>query len=377
LEGTVNGRWLVNVVLFALLMLLGSGVRHELTKVSETPRLSDLVPTDLLQVEIVREGEPTIRFNETATGWRIEEPLKVDAEQGQMDKLLAILRTPVHRSIPAQTADLRELGLSPPTLRARFDSLALSIGGVDPVAQYRYVSSDGIVHLIDDRFYHLLIAPPIDYVSRRLFPRGFAPAFGRIDGVPLKSDSLASLEGVVAERIEPLPGDFTGSPAEIKIADGTGVRFLVSGDRRRWARQDLRLLYVLTTAPTLTQDPNAVDPTPPIPEPQVAVPEPTAPPEDIPEEATYDPADPFSPIPEGEEPLVQDDSSDAPIEGGPTLGPAPAVHLSPNGQPRDDGKATATPAKTTSRQNKLHAEPDPKGAFGFGQDPFAPDPAQH
>lgn len=370
----MKGRWLANLVLLVLVLLLAAAIRHELTESRMPPTLTELVASEMLLIEINREGEPKIELARSPQGWRMERPLRVDANSEQVESLLAILNTPVHRSFPEQAAALEELDLAPPRLRLRLDTLELAVGGIDPLGQHRYVASGGLVHLIDDRFYHLLIAPPIDYVSPRLLPRGFVPIFGRMEGAPLDLDSLTALAEVVAERVESRPGNLEGSPVELEAADGSSLSFLVSADRRRWGRLDADLLHVLTEGPSLAQDPHAIDPTPP---PAVLAPDasttgsdPSVPGPAAASDSRLEPPpfeasqDPFAPLAEAVEPLAPLSPPDLIVTDEDLAAPPAEVRLSPE----------ADAPLPSSRGGPLRGEPDKEPPYGFGQDPFAPDP---
>lgn len=389
----MSGRWLVNGLLLVLLIGLGVLIRAELQRAHLVPTLTDLAAADLYRVEITRTGEPTIALTQTAIGWRLETPFQVDADNGRVTQLLGLLEAPVERSFPAASVDLRELGLSPARLRLRLDARELQFGGTDPIGQMRYVAGEGLVHLIQDRFHHLLIAPPIHYVSPQLVPRGFGPVFGRLGGIPLTPETLNDLVGLHAERVEILAETPSGEPVALKSADGTTLRFLISEDRRRWARLEQRLLYVLTDAPELTLDPNAVDPTPP--EPTTAPPTafdgpvdpvpalyapPGARPESVqapwfepePSTETLD-ADPFQSF--GALDQEPTDDPESIIVPGDTLpSEPPMVRLTPDGRAVPVETPDATPAPSEFR---LPGEPDKAAPSGFGQDPFAPDPTMY
>lgn len=383
----MSGRWLVNGALAILLVALGLLIRAELQRVSVVPTLTDLAAADLYRVEIDRTGEPTITLLQTAIGWRLETPFQVDADNGRVTQLLGLLEAPVERSFPAQSVDLRELGLSPARLRLRLDARELQFGDTDPVGRMRYVAGEGLVHLIQDRFHHLLIAPPIHYVSPQLVPRGFGPVFGRLGGIPLTPETLNDLVGLHAERVEILAETPSGEPVALKSADGSTLRFLISEDRRRWARLDQRLLYVLTDAPELTLDPNAVDPTPPEPNPEPSipaapVPSPSIPPvmDSPPSGPTMDLAPPDEPI--ESDPFAQPAQPNDPFAAAPErLVPAdglpsepPVVRLTPDGRAIPVEVPDAEPAGS---EFSLPGEPDKAAPSGFGQDPFAPDPAMY
>ncbi len=366
-------RWLINLALLLAVTLLVTLIRNEIDTASSVQTLTDLNAGDLYQIRISRQGEPTIALSQDLMGWRLESPMRVDADTTRLDKLLAVLETPVHRSFPQESAALEQLELAPPKLELRIDALELAFGGIDPLTKARYVASDGLVHLIDDRFFHLLIAPPIDYVSLNLLPRGFVPAFGRLGGVPFAVDTLSTLATLTAERVEPLVGEQNGSPAELKAGDGTTLRFIVSEDRRRWARPDQGLLYVLTDAPKLEQDPDAIDSTPPEPTTQPEPPAPTLMEQE--QGSIADPglgpmleesADPFGPMPTERLPYSAPVDPESIVPGDMPLSKPPVVRLRPDG--------SEEPMFIEPRSNPRSAPDDGGAPYGYGQDPFAPDP---
>ena len=355
-------RWLLNLVLLLIVILLAMRIQGELEETRTPAALTDRAALDLLEIEISREGEPTIRLSQSAQGWRMEAPMQVDAETEQVDKLLGVLSTPVHRTLPKEGAAVDELGLTSSSPRLRLDTRMLTFGGTDPVAHYRYVAEDTLVHLIDDRFYHLVIAPPIAYVSRHLLPRGFSPVFGQAGDVPLAADALSGLEASVAERLEALPADWAGTPIDVEGSDGSRLSFQVSEDRRRWGLTKQRLLYVLTRPPDLPEDPTAVDPTPNIQEPAAT---------ESPNQLTQEPGM-VTEILDGSAPGEADPVSvDAPAEGQDVILPGDDLPASPPEiklTPDDDAPERRLPS------GPLRGEPDKAAPFGFGQDPFAPDP---
>lgn len=363
-------RWLVNLILLLVLALLALGVRHELAREGRPQTLSGLDPRDLRLIEVERDGELPIRLERGPEGWRLLEPLQVDADPSRLERLLGLLGSPVQRSFPAQSADLPALGLAPSKLRLRLDGLTLAFGGLDPLTQQRYVASDGLVHLIEDRFYHLLIAPPIDFVSRALVPAGTPPAFATLGGVPLAASSLGSLANLNAERVEPLAGDLAGEPCQIKLADGRALRFVVSEDRRRWSRLDQKLRYVLTDGLLLELDPGATDPTPPEPPPDPPDPEPAEllnrGPLPIQALGPDDPGvlddgaaeDPFAPVADPDAPALE--------------GTRPSeIRL----RPESSGGGGEYGDDAAKVGGGFGAEPYKDPPQGFGTDPFAPDPA--
>ena len=356
-------RWIANLLLVLMLLGLGLAIHHVLTVTDAPETLTGIVPAGLRLIEVERDGEPSIQLERTQDGWRLRQPMDLDADQGQVDRLLSVLTAPVQRSFPAQSASLRELGLDPARLRLRLDNLALGFGGLDPLGQSRYVyaPADGLVHLIEDHFYPRLIAPAIDYCSRKLLPRGQLPSYATLNGVALSAASLTTLNGLVAERVEPMTGELSGDPVQVKFGDGTLLRFVVSADRRHWSRLDLKLRYVLSDSLLLALDPGAVDPGPPgLPPAPAAIRPGSAAPARAPTPTAA--PDPFAPP---EELAV--------TPGAEPVGAPPVVRLSPD-QPAgfygdQSGPDQAPPVG-------FGAEPYKAPPAGFGVDPFAPEQGQ-
>ncbi|HSO84200.1 hypothetical protein [Thiocapsa sp.] len=370
----MRSRWILNLVLILVLSALGWAIRHELAVTQAPATLAGAGAPDPHLIEIAREGEPTIALERLASGWRMRSPWDVDVDPDRVAALLAIRDAPLLRSVPAQAAALGELGLDPVKLRLRLDTTDIATGGLDPIEQWRYVASDDLVHLIPDRFQHLLIAPPIDYVARMPLPRDLGPVFATHDRVPLSVETLARLTGLVAERIEPLIGEPNGTLLELSASDGTRVRYRVSEDGRRWTRPDLRLTYVLGEPPELIEDPGAIDPTPslsvsaPVSE-QDAVTTDSA----WPESPSSPEADVFAPDPEWRESPGTLDSlmdPDAPLSGELPLGSPPEVRLRPHDVLREE-----VLTRDGVEQEGFGVEEDRDLPDGFGLDPFAPDPA--
>lgn len=368
----MTARWIANALLLLLLLGLGLAIHHVLTVTDPAQTLTGIVAADLRVITVERDGEPRIQLERAQDGWRLREPLDLDADPGQVERLLSVLTAPVQRSFPAQSASLRELGLDPPRLRLTLDNLTLGFGGLDPLGSRRYVyaPADGLVHLIEDGVYPRLIAPPIDYYSHKLLPRGQSPIYAALNGVALSAHSLKTLTGLTAERVEPMTEDLSGEPLQVKFGDGALLRFVVSANRRHWTRLDLKLRYVLSDSLLLELDPSAVDPGPPGLPPSAAAPRPTAPPT----RARTEPAARPTPPTGAADPFAPSDEFPAMATPEPGTGAPPVVRLSPD-QPLD-GNASDPPPRNQGPPAGFGAEPYKAPPAGFGIDPFAPQPGQ-
>jgi len=245
----VRNRWLINLLLLILVIVLGASMRRDLAQERKVEVLTGLHPEDITEIGIEQPGKAVIHLVQQPGGWHMEAPYRVAADAGRIGKLAGIAATPVQRSLPVGT-DLERLGLSADGLSLRLNGLVLRFGGVDPLAHSRYVAIGEQVHLIGDGFHHHLIAPPEAYVDRALLPSEFRPATGTFDGTPLTPEDLAALPGLTAETVEPLGSVLAGRFLALAADDGRrSLRFLVTTDGRVWSRSDLRLRYLVANPP--------------------------------------------------------------------------------------------------------------------------------
>lgn len=159
----MRGRWLANLVLLVLVVLLGTAAQRELER--DAPRLTGLDPDAITRVRIERPEQPLIALARTGEGWRIGEPDAREADPARVAALLRIAAAAVSRTLPPD-AERGPLGLDPPRVRLTLDALTLSFGDTEPLAQRRYVAEGENIHLIDDLWWHLLTAPAESFVGK-------------------------------------------------------------------------------------------------------------------------------------------------------------------------------------------------------------------
>lgn len=245
----MRNRWLINLLLLLLVMVLAAAMRRDLEQDHRVVTLTGMRPTDITEILLERPRALAIHLVQETDGWRMREPYRVAAAEARIDELVRIASTQVHRSLPAG-ADVRRLGLGKDSPRLTLNGLELRFGDVDPIAQHRYVAVGEQVHLIGDGFQHHLIARPEDYIDHALLPTGFQPGSGTLDSVPLTARELAQIARIKAQDIEPLGQELVGRLLSLDSEDGKqSLRFLVSADGRGWARLDLRLRYLVVEPP--------------------------------------------------------------------------------------------------------------------------------
>ena len=242
-------RWLFNLLLLFIAMFLSLAVQQELERDRQVPQLSALHPESIERIRLERTGQPTMELVREGDGWHMEAPYQIQANEKRIRQLVRIATTPILRALP-ETVSLKTLGLSPASITLTLDDLQILIGNNDPTEGNRYVARDGRVFLIGDGFYPHLIAPAEAYVARQLFPKRFHPKQGTFAGERLTQGALDELEAVKVEEVSALgETPISGQLLELKDDSQNPLRFLISSDGQRWARLDLRLVYLVATPP--------------------------------------------------------------------------------------------------------------------------------
>lgn len=251
-------RWLTNLGLALIAAWLGVLAIQDVQQQVSSGRLTDIKPEQVQSIALQRSAGPLIQLERSEHGWSMRAPIEAPADEEAVDRLLNIAQARVGRVLPADATAAGRLGLDPPRVRLTLDGLTLNIGESDPVGNRRYVMIGDLVQLIDDDQLPWLLAPPEQFLSRRLLPADFSPGLGSIDGRPLSADTLAGLVDVVAERVEPIDGELSGRILVIQSADGDQqLRFLVAEGGTRWTRLDQRLSYWLAQPPLAERDEDA------------------------------------------------------------------------------------------------------------------------
>jgi len=248
-------RWLINLGLALIAGLLTLLAVQDVQNQARGGRLTDLKPELAQRIELQRSAGPLIRLEQRDQGWWMLAPIEAPADAEMVERLLSIAQARVSRVLPADATAAGRLGLDPPRVRLSLDGLTLNIGELDPIGNRRYVMIGDLVQLIDDDQLPWLLAPPEQFLSRRLLPANFIPGLGSIDGRPLSADALAGLVDVVAERVEPINGELSGRILLIQSAAGDErLRFLIAEGGTRWTRFDQRLSYWLAQPPLAEPD---------------------------------------------------------------------------------------------------------------------------
>lgn len=168
----MNSRLLLNLALVIVVAVLGliAWLQPGLDKPAAPPRLTDLDPAAINRIRIVDRDGPTIVLARKDGRWRIEEPIQLPANGFRIDSLLRLTGEASYGQLEVAEIDLAELGLDTPRIRLYLNDREFAFGTTEPIDGRRYVRTGDIVHLITDRYFHIMTAGPTDLVNQHLLP---------------------------------------------------------------------------------------------------------------------------------------------------------------------------------------------------------------
>lgn len=168
----MNSRLLLNLALLIVVAVLGliAWLQPGLDKPAAPPRLTDLDPAAVNQIRIVDRDGPTIVLARKDGRWRIEEPIQLPANGFRIDSLLRLTGEASHGQLKVAEIDLAELGLDRPRIRLFLNDREFAFGTTEPIDGRRYVRTGDVVHLIIDRYSHILTAGYTEFVNQQLLP---------------------------------------------------------------------------------------------------------------------------------------------------------------------------------------------------------------
>lgn len=174
----MRSRWLLNVALAALVIGLAwlawqrpGGVEEPLA-----PKLTDLSPEQVESILIEQSERQPMRLSKQADGtWVLNEPVRVRVLPYKVRSLLDLLTTPSLSVVPREKmGNPEQFGLTSASVRLTLNDLLVRFGGTNPIGMRRYVEVAGVIHLIDDRFYHHVRGDWTDWIDRQLIPQGIS-----------------------------------------------------------------------------------------------------------------------------------------------------------------------------------------------------------
>ncbi|MCK4587299.1 MAG: DUF4340 domain-containing protein, partial [Gammaproteobacteria bacterium] len=169
----MNQRNLLNLGMALALAGLIAVLAYEPDKETPTEKtlLTQLTPENIhkLNIETTRYGQ--IILSKTANQWQMSKPFNNQANTLRINKLLALAKARSHTQYSTTNINLEELKLSDPDLTINLDGTKLIFGTTDAIKGYRYIQIGNTVHLITDRYSHLIRGQATNLLSPALLPK--------------------------------------------------------------------------------------------------------------------------------------------------------------------------------------------------------------
>jgi hypothetical protein len=170
----MSSRSLINLALAGIAIGLGllAWFRPGLESPATPQPITTLSPEQIQHIQVSRQQRPALEITRQGNAWQLAGDPPLSASPFQVQAMLALLQARTERHYPADTLDLRELGLDPPQASIVLDdSTTLLIGNTEPLDNMRYVQFGATVYLVEDRYQHLINANRTNFVERRLLDR--------------------------------------------------------------------------------------------------------------------------------------------------------------------------------------------------------------
>lgn len=165
----------LNLILALILIGLGLAVYFSQKKTPPPkPPLTALKQSAIHSISLTAPKHPTVTLSRNKAGhWALTAPVKVAADQDNVNSLLSIATLPCQTKIPLKGLDLKNFGLASPKYTLVFDKTArIEAGAVEPLKYRRYVKTGNHVCLITDPSSQALKGDYSSLVSQHLVPKG-------------------------------------------------------------------------------------------------------------------------------------------------------------------------------------------------------------
>jgi len=167
-------RNLLNLALVAIAIILGLLVYFKpgLEPEPAPQRLTTLLdPEEAIGIHIERITRDPLSFIKRDGHWYLTAgERELPASDFQLQDLLHLLETTSTRRYAAESVDLKAIGLEPPQATVTINDVKFLFGNTETLENNRYALVDKTVHLIDDRYQHLVNADWTNFVERKLVP---------------------------------------------------------------------------------------------------------------------------------------------------------------------------------------------------------------
>lgn len=173
--------WLNLALLSFVLALAGIAFYEPGKEETKVIHLTDAETTLADRVEL--QNKESLVFEKRDGHWWLVKPFTAPANDIRLHQLLEIPKYESEAQYPLKPDDLAKYELDKPKATLIIGSSKLVFGGSDPLDMRRYVQVGDTLNMVNDDFFHHLIASSTDFVDKKLLPDDNAPSEILLPGV--------------------------------------------------------------------------------------------------------------------------------------------------------------------------------------------------
>jgi hypothetical protein len=161
-------RWLINIVLLCVIVILGGLVYYTTEQEKANQQLTKLTKLDPNKVQLIRieraDKAKISLMKDKSEIWQMLTPFQLSANMIHINRLLQILSDRKYKEL--DVSKLAELKLDPPLAKVTFNKFTIAFGDSSPMRDHkRYILIDNKVYLVTDNFYNSLTQNATSFVS--------------------------------------------------------------------------------------------------------------------------------------------------------------------------------------------------------------------
>ncbi len=163
----MKSRWLINLVLLALVVALGMFVYMRPEQGAQKQNgyeLSTLKLASFSRLNIEFPTKASVAFEKIDGHWRITQPYSARADQVAVQRVLSIIAAASPDKFPA--TDLARFGLDNPKLKLRMDNETFLFGTINPVSGDQYVAYKDAVYLLPVGYSESASIQTIEFIDK-------------------------------------------------------------------------------------------------------------------------------------------------------------------------------------------------------------------
>lgn len=188
-----------NVVLFVGLAALALVAWYDVNgKLPTRRQASQQYTIDALN--FVREDGKTFAFARDKSGWRMLQPVRVEAQPSRVEKLVALIDSNTDDGYHISDVNLEATGLASPRIRMRLgEATAVFFGDTEPLTGRRYIQIEDRVILLDDQHVPLMEGGVNAFASRSLLATPVDSV--EFDGAKLNAEAWETVSALGIRQI--------------------------------------------------------------------------------------------------------------------------------------------------------------------------------